>query len=276
MNNYFQHCDRIVSDWMNPGFLNSQTCKNDPFLSIQKSNRGLLQQKYLDLMPELFWGDPDDNVAVMLNLNPGFGTKDVNHIGKKKVSNILKNGYSSFAKTSPYFTDPHFHPDATNWWEKRYAWLTSLFGNHAKYPFVLELCPWHSHNWSEAGISQFTQDQISFIDRFVLDPAYKAVQNSISGLVISVGKKYTEIYPQLGFHLEKEWGPEMSIPGWPLSNKTKKEKNVHFLYYSKTIQTDSGAKIIKVLSIWLWGSNKTPCSEFLPIEKDIIQYVQTH
>lgn len=68
----------------------------------------------------------------------------------------------------------------------------------------------------------------------------------------------------------------MSIPGWPLSNKTKKEKNVHFLYYSKTIQTDSGAKIIKVLSIWLWGSNKTPCSEFLPIEKDIIQYVQTH
>ncbi len=273
-NNLFNHCDQMVSNWMNGSLT------NDPFLSTQKNNRGLLKSDYIDLMPEPFWGNPNDSnkVAVMLNLNPGFGNQDKKYIGKQAVSRVLpnfQNSYSTFAQTSPYFTNHSFHPCATDWWNKRYDWLKSLFGN-ASFPFVLELCPWHSHNWSEARIDIFTPQQKQYIETYVIDPAWKAAQRSVSHLIISIGKKYVDIYQNLGFTLEKEWGPgqHSSIKSpWPQSNKTKKDKNVHFLYFSKCIE---GEQKIKVLSIWLWGSNKTPCADFLNVEKDIIAWIATH
>ena len=66
------------------------------------------EYNYLDLMPELFFGDPDNNLAVMLNLNPGFGDTNKNFIGKKVVTKRLSKGYSSFAKSFPYLSDPLF------------------------------------------------------------------------------------------------------------------------------------------------------------------------
>lgn len=277
MKYFFSHCDTLIKDWLSSSFITTGTYKNDPFLSVQKKpNGGLLQPKYINLMPEPFWGDPGDpdkkNLAVMLNLNPGYGNNDHKYIGKTAVAGSLSNGYPSFAKTNPYLTNPSFHPDAYDWWQKRLAWLKSIFGEGEELPFVLELCPWHSHNWSEAGIVQFNKNQIDHIEKYVLLPAQEAVKNSVSGCIFSIGKVYTRLYPELGFKLVKEWEPDSSNKNWPTSPKTKKPKNVHFKYYKKDTETGT----IKVLSIWIWGSNKTPCSEFLDIEKEIVEYIRTH
>ena len=135
----------------------------------------------------------------------------------------------------------------------------------------MELCPWHSHKWGDAKINHFSQDQKGYIEKNVLLPAAYAAKQSELGFIISIGKIYTNLYFDLDFKVIKEWGPD-DIINWPISTKTRKPKQVHFTYYKRNVDSET----IKVLSIWLWGSNKTPCKEFLSIEKDIIDYIKTH
>lgn len=271
--NLYEKSDKLIVDWMSSDFQNTDTYKNDPFLSIQKKpDGGLLKPEYIELMPEPFFGDPENNLAVILNLNPGYGPENKNYIAKDKVRTVLNNGYSNFAKTNPYLTNHGFHPDAYNWWQKRLCWLQELVDYKAgKLPFVMELCPWHSHKWGDAKINHFSQDQKGYIEKNVLLPAAYAAKQSELGFIISIGKMYTNLYFDLDFKVIKEWGPD-DIINWPISTKTRKPKQVHFTYYKRNVDSET----IKVLSIWLWGSNKTPCKEFLSIEKDIIDYIKTH
>ena len=273
MKDFYDRCDALIEDWLNPHFNKTLTFRNDPFLKVQKKpNDGLLKPDYINLIPELFYGDPDSNLAVFLNLNPGFGKNDSKYIGKASIKNqgVLSCGYSCFARTNPYLINPLFHPDAYDWWQKRLKWLKAIFEySEKKLPFIMELCPWHSKRWSDAGIAEFNTSQKQYIQQNVLAPAAYAAKNSVAGFVISIGKAYTTIYPSLGFNLVKEWKPGVGIHGWPRNPKTGKDKQVHFEYYKNL----DG---IKILSIWLWGSNKTPCNEFLPIEKEIVTYIRNH
>lgn len=116
INKYYSYCDKLVADWLSSNFQSTDTYNNDFFLT---RNSKLKDPNYLDLMPELFFGDPDNNLAVMLNLNPGFGETNKDCIGKEVVLGRLSKGYSTFAKTFPYLSDPTFHPDATDWWGRR-------------------------------------------------------------------------------------------------------------------------------------------------------------
>ncbi|MGP1447989.1 MAG: hypothetical protein ACTTKO_10805 [Candidatus Limimorpha sp.] len=106
------------------------------------------------------------------------------------------------------------------------------------------------------------------IQQNVLNPAAYAAKHSELGFIISTGVVFTKIFPALGFNLIKKWEPNNGIPGWPKHPKTGKDKQVHFKYYKKDD--------IKVLAVWLWGSNKTPSKAFLTIEKDIIDYIRHH
>lgn len=156
MRSFYNRCDTLIKDWLKNDFDKTSTYQNDPFLSEQKKpNRGLLKPEYIELMPEPFFGDPDNNLAVILNLNPGYGLDDKKSIGKSKVKNKLCQGYSAFAKNNPYLSNCNFHPNAYNWWKKRYDWLKTLLGYNEddRKPFTLEFCPWHSSNWSEARIN---------------------------------------------------------------------------------------------------------------------------
>ena len=72
MKELYRRSDTLMKDWLSDHFTDTDTFKNDPFLSVQKKpNGGLLQSKYIDLMPEPFLGnpDPENNLVVMLNLN---------------------------------------------------------------------------------------------------------------------------------------------------------------------------------------------------------------
>lgn len=277
MRSFYKRCDDLIKDWLKNDFDKTSTYQNDPFLSEQKKpNRGLLKPEYIELMPEPFFGDPDNNLAVILNLNPGYGLNDKKSIGRSNIKVRLNQGYSAFAKINPYLTLNDFHPNAYKWWEKRYDWLKSLFGYNKDdgKPFTLEFCPWHSKNWSEAKINtiNFIQKHPTYIHDSILMPAIYALKHSVSPCIISIGKPYINLYCSLGFKLRKEWGPNSNISNWPISTKTKKPKQVHFLYYTKVVNNVK----IKVLSIWLWGSNKTPCNDFLTIEKNIIKYIRNH
>ena len=273
--NLYKRSDKLIKDWMSNDFPNTDTYKNDPFLTVQKKpNDGLLKPEYIDLMPEPFFGNPEDeNLAVILNLNPGYGPNNKDYIGKNKVKDRLNQGYSIFAKTNPYLTDDEFHPDAYDWWQKRLCWLQDLEGHKSdKLPFVMELCPWHSHKWGDARINHFSQEQKDYIEKNVLLPAAYGAKRSKLGFIISIGKVYTKLYENLDFECQKEWGPNSGTNEWPISSKTRKPKHVYFAYYNRMIDGET----IKVLSVWLRGSNKTPCKDFLGIEKDIIEYIKTH
>lgn len=267
--NYNSYCDKLVEDWLNPNFSSTDTYKNDFFLA--RSSK-LKAPQYLDLMPELFFGDPDNNLAVMLNLNPGYGETNCNYIGKNVVSERLSKGYSSFAKSFPYLSDPLFHPDAFCWWNRRERWIKEdiLDGKAPEglHPFSIELCPWHSNSWNEA-LSGGLKDKnfLDFVDNNVLPVISYATKHSLTKAVLSIGKVYCDLYESLGFiHKQKEWewGPNSNIQNWPCDPKTGKPKNVFFRsYYSEKYD-------LKTICIWLLGSNKTPSRSFKGIEQQIL------
>ena len=262
---YYSYCDKLVEDWLSPNFPSTDTYNNDFFLA---RNNKLKDPKYLDLMPELFFGDPDKNLAVMLNLNPGYGEKDQFSIGKNVVAKRLSKGYSSFAKSFPYLSDPLFHPDATDWWYRRERWIKEdiLDGNpDGLHPFSIELCPWHSNSWNEALSSGFKDKNfLDFVEKNLLPVISYASKHSTVGAVLSIGKVYCGLYESLGFECKRKWEPECKIHNWPHSTKTGKPKKVYFRYYY------SEKYDIKAICIWLWGSNKTPSSSFKDIEQQIL------
>lgn len=278
VDNLYKRSDKLIDDWLSNNFANTGTYKTDLFLSVQKKpNGGLLKPEYIDLMPEPFFGNPDDNLAVILNLNPGYGEKDKFYISKDKVKNVLSNGYSVFAKNNPYLTDCKFHPDAFKWWKLRLKWLCNLelccMGNNSgKLPFVMEFCPWHSHNWGEANLDLSSPEIKDYIEKNVLLPAVYAVKQSVLGFVISIGKIYSDLYSCLGFIKEKEWSANSGITDWPISPRSGKPTDMHFEYYKKIIENQN----IKVLSIWHSGSNYPPSNNFLLLEKEIIDYIRNN
>ena len=63
---YFNDCDILINKWMDPA-TNRSLLSSDPFLSNSPVLSG---SPYYDAMPEPFLGDPEDNLAVIVDLNP--------------------------------------------------------------------------------------------------------------------------------------------------------------------------------------------------------------
>ena len=63
---YFNDCDILINKWMDPA-TNRSLLSSDPFLSNSPVLSG---SPYYDAMPEPFLGDPEDNHAVIVDLNP--------------------------------------------------------------------------------------------------------------------------------------------------------------------------------------------------------------
>lgn len=251
----------------------------DPFLSGFRPGKGLLKACYWNLMPEPFWGDPDNCSIVIINLNPGYRQDDHNFIGRSVMnsSEYLVNGYSNFAKKNPIFNNSSFHPDSTTWWRSRLEWIRKVFelsDDNQRLPFMLELCPWHSETWAQTRITKFTQAQKDYILDNVIVPAAYASQKATIPIVVSIGKA-DELYEQLGFKEIQKWGPNNHKgikTQWPQSKKKNgiiDDKHVYFTYYKHP-------KGIIHLNIYMRSSNNTPSDQFLEIEKEIIDYIKTH
>nr|MCR4737308.1 hypothetical protein [Bacteroidales bacterium] len=174
----------------------------EEYLSNKKFNNELISpsvkgphQRPCNAMPEPFMGDPDKNLVVLFNFNPGFGDQDVKNLCRENIRNLLKNNnYSEFIKSFPYLTHrPVFHPAGKDWWEKRENWLKGTFlplydknKQSKNHPLAIELCPWHS----KAKGSVTVQDQ--YFNK-VLQLAEYAFDHSDIKIMIALGSSIRNV-----------------------------------------------------------------------------------
>ena len=293
ISNFFAQSESIIQQWQKIDLSDPSSYNKAPFLEMQQPGMGLSQDKYLKLMPEPFWGDPDNCMAVMINLNPGCGDDDKFYIGKYAIQakKVLSSGYVAFAKQNPYFTNAAFHPAATVWWGKRLTWLHKVLNRQGDYrlPFMTELCPWHSSKWAEAKIN-FAKYKPNYINEVFKAAAYASMHSKTP--IISIGKA-EKVYASFMGQPQNSWRPDnnnfqilsnyrenkQTKLVWPQGKKKKEDnnseefnKNVYFDYYKKDID----GVCVKLLNVWMKGSNNTPSDEFLPIERAIIKYLEAN
>lgn len=93
--------DNLVDDWFNY----KTNIVKDPFLSQSKKGKNLLTPKYFNCMPEPYYGNPDNNLIVTINLNPGFSDGDPVNLSRDNMKTIISGEYSVYAKSFPYITN---------------------------------------------------------------------------------------------------------------------------------------------------------------------------
>jgi hypothetical protein len=212
---YYKYCDDLVKDWINN---NANLTVDDPFLH----NSGILSGKpYFDIMPEPFLGNPDNCSIVMINLNPGYTIGDDVKLSRQNTNNRFTNGnlkgYSDFAKLFPYLSNPAIHPAGADWWKGRKEYLDRLVHaytgkNTTRFPFAMELCPWHSNKWEEAKVKMGSTVYYRMIHRAVI-PAIYAAGKSEAKIAVVIGKAAIPVIEKAGFKLIQSWGPEKRVLG---------------------------------------------------------------
>lgn len=212
---YFKYCDELVQDWIDN---KANLIEEDPFLH----NSAILSgEPYFDIMPEPFLGNPDNCSIVMINLNPGYTEGDDVNLSRQNTRNRFANGnlkgYSAFAITFPYLSNPIIHPAGAGWWKGRKEYLDRLVRAYTgkasdRFPFALELCPWHSNKWEEAKIKMSSVVYERMIQRAII-PALYATRKSEARIAVVIGKAAVPVIQKAGFKLIQSWGPEKRVLG---------------------------------------------------------------
>lgn len=325
---YFKYCDGLVQDWIDN---KANLIEEDPFLH----NSAILSgYPYFDIMPEPFLGNPEKCSIVMINLNPGYTPGDEINLSRQNTANRFAKahlkGYSDFAEPFPYLSNPQVHPAGAGWWKGRKEYLDRLVKAYTgkdtnRFPFAIELCPWHSGKWGEAKVKMRKDVYARMIKRTVI-PALYAMGHSDAPLAIVVGKAAVPVLKKTGFKLIQSWGPEKRVLGsyagrkydylsgnnisfpnamypnleYPQTTKHQTVNNkkipvgdsdaeVFYRYFKARVgdlKVDSDEHYLqnlpdgelKVLSIFMTGSNKTPGPEFYNrgIEQIILDYIKNH
>jgi len=291
---YFNDCDILINKWMDPA-TNRSLLSSDPFLSRSSVLSGT---PYYDVMPEPFLGNPEDNLAVIVDLNPGY-TGSPNKYGvpadnivlsKSVMAPILApfGGYSRYAIPFPHLGPRPHHVAGAAWWRIREKWLSRIArmnGYDNTYspsaegldipnckPFAIELCPWHSKRWNEAGINQYTPNHITWINNQVLKIAEVAVKGSKVKFIIGLGADVGKAAKQLGFVVQKTWKSQIDCINsniWPINSNNGKEIEKTFVYYKK----QDSIKLLNISAMY----QRPPSSNFDTLLcQEIIPYVNTH
>ena len=267
----------MVLQWLNN---NPKLFKTDPFLCTQHQGKGLLTPKYIDTMPEPFWGSTKENLAVIIDMNPGF--TDVPNKGGYPPDNVVlsrKNmgplltasgGYSAYADAFPQLCPSPHHKASSDWWLKRTKWLDKIvkmktgFTNTYTYgfpdlkPFALEIVPWHSKKWSEVNL---TDSQSDWMNNVIIPLAYDALRGSKLNFILMLGnnRQTKSILNQVGFVQQRIWNSKMKgLPGyWPLNGNGKPTSHEFIIWEHKTL----GIKILNMTA----NNAKPPRSDFDPV-----------
>lgn len=111
------------------------------------SKRNANHKIHLEILPEPYLGNPNANI-VLLNLNPGFDTRDSRfHEDKEFKEAALGNLRHKEAKYPFFPLDPRFKESpVARWWTGRLRPLIEEFGVEvvAKSVFCVEFFPYHS------------------------------------------------------------------------------------------------------------------------------------
>lgn len=302
INDFETYCDNLIRDWHDdPTSLLPPSKTADPFLTKSDILAGKEKEKpYFDVMPEPFLGDPENCSIVMINLNPGYSKGDENVLARSAYPTLCPSGYSAYAKAFPHLDKKPFHTEGAKWWTARKKYLDKIVSQYCdtlleddknRRPFAVELCPWHSKKWGEAGIS-IDSAIYNRMETRSLAPAFYAIKHSLVDFAVVVGAAAIPVLEQNGFKLIQSFGPEKDIEGTPYPRLSK--DNISFDNYPQTTKKrnkqpvgESDAEVfykyykkgdLKVLSVSKTGSNNTPGPEYASrgIEKVILDYIKTH
>lgn len=291
---YINTFNDLVDSWISSGTninLKNELISSDPFLSTQLPGNGLLTPDYFDAMPEPYWGNIDNNLVIYLDLNPGY-TDSSNKKGYPADNVVLSRSqmqpyicgrYSEYALSFPHLDPFPHHRAGADWWQSRMTWLNKVaemcgFVNSKSNetweckPFALELCPWHSKKWSDAGISVFSIEQKRWIEDNVFSMAQDAIKGSKLDFMIGIGKPVFDAATQLGFKEIKRWSSKKDIASWPV-NASGKDVNKVFSYLKKDNEDGSSIKLLAILKSMY---QRTPSSRFDNVLRDIIAFIQSN
>jgi hypothetical protein len=199
MEKFHKYWNAKIKDW---AFDPVECFNNDIYNCIYRASKPSSSFK-IEFLPEPYLGDMANNYAVIINKNPGPEIFDLQHykVGQFIRDNKAHLDYESFAKKFPYLSGFRTS-DGGTWWKHRFNWLRRLsFGKSdgvKRKPFALELCPWHSNQFSSGSLN-FTPAYWDYLKELVIEPAEYANNNSELGVVTSVGGIFNQIYQSLGF-----------------------------------------------------------------------------
>lgn len=275
MNGYVKYWDDVISRWADGDGVvpESEECW---FVSGSTLHR--------QLMPEPYWGNPDNCSAVLLNYNPGGpdGTplpddnchiNNVRNDDTMKMSGAMHGCYSRIALEFPWldnadhrdFTSMPSHLPTKRWMCQRNGWISRL-AKSDKRPFFLDLCAWHSKNWR---LGNYTPEIRTYIAEHILPLLSEAIAKSDFGIGLCIGKQigdevlsllgFTEVTSQMDFDVKD------SSEGWqPIP-----EVNRWYRIYRSVDGT-------YIVNTWTLGYNRHPGARFHEYEKEIIDKIREY
>lgn len=303
--NFIKHYDNLVAGWLNGKY------SNDPFLKTQKPGQGLLTPDYIATMPEPYYGNINDNLVTIVNLNPGYNDSPGNKPDCEVLSvcNMLKlfrgGDYHGYAQNFPVLQQNPYHARCAKWWLDRIGKLVRLSGMSLPkglvygqtscissdwLPFALDLCPWHSRRWKEIGLSiQDMLDDVGLqrlINQWFINPLVHGISHSKFGIGLAIGCPNIEMLKSVGFQAEMEWsGSNTHGLKWPRSNSGKNTvRRFVYLKLSKSPEDDEErwknitGECVKVLGMTA-NQMKLPRDEFYgpdSVLSQIINYIKNN
>lgn len=274
---FYERCDQFIRNWQsNPSaialdsvYIRKTGGESSPLYKSKKC-------EYYKYMPEPFVGNPEDCLAVMLNLNPGYPMPEF-HYDCEYAKSIVENGYSNESKQKGYEIFKVGENGGVKWWMTREQWLNRVTeGEHVSLnlkPFAIDICPWHSKSW---GGLNYENELVEEIKKNVLAPAFMAVKNSRLPFAIAIGKDYYDVLngnKYLGFTQKEcvvagcynKQAEDLRVIKWP-KNKNKKPVNKAFAIFENDNKD-------RILCIWCpdGGSNQPPQSGFDELVQNFVQ-----
>lgn len=260
-NNYIEYWDNLIKKWTVTGEIPK---------SEQEWVRHFNEDLIDDLMPEPYWGNPEECSLAYIGYNP-FGEKNgdrehqchrSNIDNKMTICGLLSTKYSEIAKNFPqlekYPACPFGCYEGTAWWKERNKWF-KRFNNSDKKPFVMELCAWHSSNWKYI---RNNQALLKYVQKNIIPVLKEAISNSELKIGLSVGKEIGDILLNLDKGKWKE-----TIIDWATLYENH---NITLKRKYRVLQSPEGYYMINTYN----GRNRPPGEKFNDLEKDLIQLLK--
>lgn len=147
-----------------------------------------------DVLPEPFIGNITAPV-VLLNLNPGFDTGNIEEHARSGFQALIRSNYSQECAAFPfYYLDPRFETAGRQWWEKklRYLLASGMFQREqlAERFLLIEYFPYHSRRFAHRSLELQSQE-------FGFGLARSAIAREAVVVVMRAVERWRERIPEL-------------------------------------------------------------------------------
>lgn len=195
---YIDYWDDVIAKWFHAGGTIPPS-ENPWFADVPGLHR--------ELIPEPYWGNPEDCSVVLLNYNPGGPAEatptDKGHISHavnndpNQMAGVMHNRYSDIGLTFPWLDKPSAvgftyqpnHQDTKKWMRRRNKWVAQVMAGNLdtnRKPFFFDICGWHSHKWN---LKKITPAIENYINTHIKPVLVDSIVCSDLGIGLCIGKK---------------------------------------------------------------------------------------